>query len=236
MAIQAVFFDFYNTLAGFDPPREVVQSRAAAEFGLRLTKEGVDAGYLAADEFMAKQNAVGRPVRSMTRPERDAFFARFEQLVLKGAGHDVDLVTADRVWRRVRAQEYTLALFSDVLPGLDALKRLGYTLGVITNLDSVGSRVMADFRLTGHADFAVTSRDAGAEKPHMQIFLAALDRAGASAPEAAHVGDQLDADIGGALAAGIQPILMDRFNGHRGYTAHPRVEKMADLPEALKAL
>ena len=233
MAIRAVFFDFYNTLAGFDPPREVIQSRAAAGSGVSLTREGVDAGYHRADAFMATQNAGPRPVRTMTSPERDAFFARFEQLVLQGAGHEVDLDTAGRVWRRVRAQEYKLALFDDVVPGLAALRRMGLKLGVITNLDTTGDRVIANFGLTGHVDFAVTSREAGVEKPHPPIFMAALQRAGVPAAEAAHVGDQPDADIKGALAVGITPILMDRSNGHRGYTAHPRIEKMADLPGVL---
>ncbi len=233
MTVRAVFFDFYNTLAGFDPPRDVIQSRAASQFGLTLSKEGVDAGYHNADELMARQNAGPSPVRSMPLPDRDAFFARFEQLVLRGCGHEVDLETAGRIWRQVRAQKYGLALFPDVVPGLDALRPLGLKLGVITNLDSTGEQVVKNFGLTGHVDFAVTSRDAGAEKPHAPIFLMALERAGVTAAEAVHVGDQFDSDIEGALAVGIRPVLMDRFNGYRDYSAHPRVEKMADLPEAI---
>ncbi len=236
MTVRAIFFDFYNTLAGFDPPREVIQSLAAAEFGLTLSKKGVDAGYHQADELMARQNAGPGPVRAMALPDRDAFFARFEQLVLKGCGHEVDLETAGRIWRRVRSQTYGLALFPDVLPGMDALRPLGVKLGVITNLDTTGEQVISNFGLTGHVDFAVTSRDAGAEKPHAPIFMMALERAGVVAGEAVHVGDQIDSDIEGALAVGIRPILMDRFHGYAGYSAHQRVEKMADLPEAIRRM
>lgn len=233
MVISAVFFDFYNTLAGFDPPREVIQSRAAAGSGIPLEKHGVDAGYHLADAFMAMQNAGPRPVRAMTSPERDAFFARFEQLVLQGAGHEVDLDTAGRVWREVRAQEYKLALFEDVVPGLAALRQMGLKLGVVTNLDSTGDRVIANFGLTGRVDFAVTAREAGFEKPHPPIFIAALQRAGVPAAQAVHVGDQPDADVKGALAVGMRAVLMDRSGQHRGYSAHPRIEKMAELPDTL---
>jgi putative hydrolase of the HAD superfamily len=235
LTIRAVFFDLYNTLAGFDPPRDVIQARAAEQVGLRLTKAGVDAGYLEADAFMARQNAGPRPVRAMAAAERDAFFARFEQLVLGGAGHSVSLELASEVWRLVRQQTYSLALFPDVLPGLKALRDGGYILGVITNLDMSGAAVLERFGLAGHIGFAATSRDAGAEKPHPPVFLAALKLAGAAPHEAVHVGDQLDSDIAGAESAGIRAVLMDRTGGHRGYTKHPRVEGMADVPAALAA-
>ena len=248
MAVRTVFFDLYNTLAGFDPPREVIQSRAAAEFGIALTREGVDSGYQLADAFMAEQNAK-LPVRRMGHQEREDFFARFEQLVLRGAGHEVDMETAGRIWRQVRKQEYRLALFPDVVPGLAAVRAAlskacpgrsrgngppgSPVLAVISNINSTGPELCESLGLTGHVDFAVTSSEVGAEKPHPPIFQAVLHRAGVEPGEAVHVGDQLDSDIAGALDAGIRPILMDRFNGHSGYTAHPRVTGMRELPAVL---
>lgn len=236
MTIRAVFFDFYNTLAGFDPPREVIQSRAAEAIGITLTQSGVDAGYLLADAHMAQVNAGPRPVKAMSVSERDAFFARYEQLVLQGAGHAVSLETAADLWRRVRSQTYSLALFDDVVPGLKSLRESRYSLGVITNMDMTGAAVLERFGLAGHLDFAVTSRDTGAEKPNFQIFQAALDRSGVLAHEAVHIGDQLDSDIAGAAVAGLRPVLMDRYANHRGYTAHPRVERMADIRAVLASL
>ena len=115
--IRAVFFDLYGTLATFDPPREVIQANAAAQFGLALSPEGVDRGYHLADQHMSRQNATA-PVRNMSPAEQAHFFARFEQLVLEGAGHSVDLETAAAVWKRVRSQRYKLALFEDVVPAL----------------------------------------------------------------------------------------------------------------------
>ena len=55
--LKAVFFDMYGTLAGFDPPREQIQAQAVDKFGLDVTKEGIDAGYHLADEFMTSQNS-----------------------------------------------------------------------------------------------------------------------------------------------------------------------------------
>ena len=96
-----------------------------------------------------------------------------------------------------------------------------------------GDEVLTRFALVGHVDFAVSSRDAGAEKPYAPIFLAALKRAGVQPDETVHVGDQLEADIAGALNAGLRAVLIDRYNGHRGYTAHPRITSMSELEGVL---
>ena len=233
--IRAVFFDLYGTLATFDPPREVIQANAAAQFGLALSPEGVDSGYHLADQHMSRQNATA-PVRNMSPAEQAHFFARFEQLVLDGAGHSVDLETAAAVWKRVRSQRYKLALFEDVVPALDRIRNSGLLTGLISNVHSTGSALADSMGLTGHIDFAVTSGDAGAEKPHPAIFRAALSKAGVRPAEAVHVGDQIESDIDGAQAAGIAPILMDRFNGHPGYTAHTRVTCMAELEQLLATM
>ncbi|MEX0763272.1 MAG: HAD-IA family hydrolase [Dehalococcoidia bacterium] len=233
MSLQVIFFDLYGTLAAFDPPREVIQKRAAAAFGMEVTTEGVDAGYLQADAFMSEQNSRA-PVRNMQRGEQRDFFARFEQLVLRGAGHDVDLETAAQVWERVREQEYELALFDDVLEGMDRLRAMGYRLGVISNVPHTGRDISDHLGLTDHIDMAITSKDAGVEKPHPPIFLAALEQAGVEAAEAAYVGDQLESDINGSLRVGLRPILMDRYNSHPDYTAHQRVENMPGLVEMLE--
>jgi putative hydrolase of the HAD superfamily len=223
--LKAVFFDMYGTLAGFDPPREQIQAQAAEKFGLEVTQEGIDAGYHLADEHMTKQNAT-KPVRTMNGNEQWAFFARFEQLVLQGAGHDLDLALAGEIWAEVRKQEYELALFPDVIDGLEKVREMGLIVAVLSNMNTSGDRLCEDMGLVGHVDFAMTSGESGVEKPDPRIFKAALVKAGVEAGEAAVVGDQLESDIYGAENAGLMPILMDRYNGHPNYDKHPRVIDM----------
>lgn len=223
--LKAVFFDLYGTLAGFDPPREQIQAAAASKFGYEVTKEGIDAGYHMADEFMTAQNTT-KPLRKMNGNEQWAFFSRFEQLVLQGAGHEVDLHDAGQVWAEVRKQEYKIALFPDVIEGLDRLRTTGLVVSVISNMNISGEELCDEMGLTGHVDFAVTSGETGFEKPDPRIFEAALAKAGVAADEAALIGDQLESDIYGAEAAGLRPILMDRYEGHLDYSEHPRVTDM----------
>ena len=57
MRFNTVFFDFYNTLATFYPPKDKIQKLSAEKFGLDVTKEGITKGYLKADEWMSKEIA-----------------------------------------------------------------------------------------------------------------------------------------------------------------------------------
>ena len=235
MAVRAVFFDLYNTIARFDPPREELQSRAATEFGLALTPEGVHRGYHAADIFFAATTS-SRPIREMSQDEQERFFSRYQQLVLEGAGHDVDLGTAGRIWQRVRSQRYGMTLFDDVIPAFDDLRRGGRTVGVISNYARKGAAIADDLGFAGHVDFVVTSLEAGAQKPDPAIFEMSLARAGVVAAEAVHVGDQLESDVRGALCAGIRPVLIDRYADHVEYGDHPRIERLDELPELLAGM
>ena len=130
--IKAAFFDIYGTLAGFDPPREDIQMRAAEKLGFILTKDGIDAGYHIADQFLTRQNS-SKPVRTLNADERRTFFSQYEQLVLKGAGHSVELDVAEKVWKEVSKQQYRLTLFPDVVGGLSRLRERDLIVAVITN-------------------------------------------------------------------------------------------------------
>jgi putative hydrolase of the HAD superfamily len=66
----------------------------------------------------------------------------------------------------------------------------------------------------------------GSAKPDGAIFAAALALAGAAPEEAWHVGDTPEADVDGALAAGLRPVLIARRDvaggpGSRGRGAEP---------------
>jgi len=228
--ITAVFFDLYGTLAGFQPSRFEVQSKACADFGIQVTQDGVLAGYAQADAFMARQNAA-RHIRELDMEARNSFFAEYERLVLLGSGVDVDPGKALEIWHRVRQLPYDFARFEDVVPAMNLLRLQGLGLGIISNMDRNGDELLESMGLTPYLDFAVTSKEVGATKPHPPIFLAALEKAGVEPDEAIHVGDQLTSDVQGARAVGINPVLVDRDGIHRDFTDCPRIETLMELPE-----
>jgi putative hydrolase of the HAD superfamily len=208
--VKAVFFDLYNTLARFSPPREEIQAEACSAFGYTVTPEGIGRGYLKADAFMAAENA---RTHVQTRPteEQRAFFAEYQRLVLEGAGVDVPPTIAASIWERVREIPYDMALFNDVADALPRIRSAGYKTGIISNMNKSGRQLTQEMGLDAYADFVVTSGDVGQGKPHPPIYLAALARANVDSTQAIHVGDSISADVEGAMAAGIRPVFMNRY-------------------------
>ena len=208
--VKAVFFDLYNTLARFWPPREQIQAQACADFGYTVTPEGIDKGYLRADAFMSAENAKGH-VQRRSAEARLAFFTEYERLILEGGGLDVPPSVAGRIWERVQQIPHGMALFDDVTEVLPRLRAAGYLTAVITNMDATGATVSSDLGLGEYADFVVTSGEVGQGKPHAPIYLTALARANVTPSEALHVGDSVIGDIEGAMAVGIRPVFMNRY-------------------------
>lgn len=230
--LKAVFFDLYGTVAGFEPGRFEVQSMACAEFGITLTPEGVLRGYADADAYMGRENAIHH-IGRRTPTERDAFFAEYQQRVVRGSGAEVSLETAGKIWRRIQQIPYELAPFPDAAPTLRILRDRDLITGLISNMDMDGEQLVTNIGLAGLFHVAVTSGDVGAAKPDPTIFRAALARAGVHANEAVHVGDQLSSDVRGALAVGIRPVLLDRDRNHPHYRECPRIESLTELPALL---
>jgi putative hydrolase of the HAD superfamily len=94
---------------------------------------------------------------------------------------------------------------------LAALRAAGRRLVVVSNWDVSLHEALAATGLAALVDGAISSAEAGAAKPDPAIFARALALAGDAAPEQAiHVGDSVLADVRGAQAAGITPVLVAR--------------------------
>ncbi len=172
----------------------------------------------------------------MSPEQRDGFFARYEQLILAGAGHEVDLETAAKVWAKVREQEYGWALFDDVAPGLKQLQESGYRLAALSNMPMGGEEMCEEVGLTGLVEFAITSGDVGAEKPDPRIFNAALERAKVDPPWAVMVGDSVSSDLRPAQKLGMNPVLMVRYNNHVEHDEYPRVTDVHGVADVVSDL
>ena len=226
--IKAVFFDFYNTLGKFDPPREELQAMACGEFGIQVTSEGIARGYAMADAYMAREVA-RLPLRERDSQDTKSFFAEYQRLILQGAGKEVSSGLALQVISRLRQFSYDFTLFDDVLPTLDVLKKHGLTLALLSNNDGDMSKLCDDLGLYPHLDFAINSEEVGSGKPHPPIFLEALKRAQVEPEEALYVGDQYETDVKGARGVGIHPVLLDRDGLKTDIQDWPRIEGLPEL-------
>ena len=120
--------------------------------------------------------------------------------------------------------------YPDSAPALRALRAAGNALVVVSNWDASLHERLVETGLAGLVDGAVASAELGAAKPDGAIFARALALAGADAAEAWHVGDDPHADIEGALASGIRPVLIARAGEPPALDGVPVIRSLEALP------
>jgi putative hydrolase of the HAD superfamily len=192
------------------------------------------------DELAARGVVVG---------EDDARAAMLAEMAYYRAHHDeaVDWAALKDLRRRcaavVQEQLQTSLPLDDVLDALlgairfraypevpDVLARLregGARLAVVSNWDVSLHDVLERTGLRPLVDAVVISAELGVAKPDPAIFRAALDRLGAVADGAVHIGDSLEHDVAGARAAGLEAVLVAR----NGVAAPAGVRTVASLAE-----
>ena len=239
--IKAISFDFYKTLARFWPPLNEIQQAACRELGLQVSKKAIDRGYAVADVYFNQENA-DRSLVSRSEEERLEFFCRYEQIILENAGMPVSLELARQIWEMATAIPKDLIAYDDAIPSLSALRAAGYQLGLLSNMPRDLGPLCQRLGLAPYLDFWVSATEVGTEKPHIPIFLAALERMSADPGEVVHVGDQYGSDVLGARAAGMHPVLIDRGGWNGQVSDCPKIGSLdelqallADAPRSLEA-
>jgi putative hydrolase of the HAD superfamily len=95
----------------------------------------------------------------------------------------------------------------DTMETLRRLKAHGLRVGVITNgAARIQTEKLLALGLSDYFDTVLISETEGVRKPDAAIFRRALERCRVRAQEAAFVGDNPEADVFGAMAAGLRPI------------------------------
>ena len=103
-------------------------------------------------------------------------------------------------------------LYVDAQPVLRALKRRGLRLAVVSNWHRGLDSFCHETDLSDLLDAVISSADIRIEKPDPRIFDEAVRRLRAKRDRIVHIGDSPDDDFGGAIAAGLRAILIDRGN------------------------
>ncbi|MDB2606486.1 YjjG family noncanonical pyrimidine nucleotidase [Zobellia sp.] len=151
---------------------------------------------------------------------------------LKSVFDDLKYTISDEVINKV-ALDYIehLSSFNHLFPHtievLDYLKPK-YKLHIITNgFQEIQSKKLKNSNIYGYFDQIIDSEMAGVKKPNPIIFNLALNRAKARPQTSLMIGDNLEADILGAQAAGYHVL---HFNAHNG-PKHDFCDIIDDLNE-----
>ena len=206
--IKTIFFDAAGTL--FHLPRGVGwhYRDVASRFGCVLDENTLSHAFRTAWKQMPDS-----PTTRQARPDDDKGW----WFTLVGKVLDDCQVSAQQLNRETYFetlyQEFTRPhiweLFPEVQETLSALSRR-FRLGLISNFDGRLRPILSDLGILHFFDPLIISSEVGAEKPDPWIFQQALTRAGATAAEALHVGDEPRGDWQGAAAAGLRVFQLDR--------------------------
>lgn len=223
--IKAVFFDFYNTLATYHPPREEVYISTCRELGISVEAKALFTSLAAADIFYRNENSRS-PIDKKTPEEKISFYIEYVTRIFKGAGVETSRDIALQILAKIRESKWEFKIYDDTLPTLEALKNRGLILGLISNVAQDMESTYTELGLQPYLNFKVTSAEVGYDKPCPEIFMAALEKAKLKPEEALYVGDQYQLDVVGARGVGIQALLIDRNDYFPEITDCPRIHSL----------
>ena len=201
---KAIFFDFGDTLAfnnqsfveGLHKILRTININVSIE-RLQSVVRMADSGELVSERLKARDEKAYR-----------AFRIKYYKYVLGLLGYpQQDNEYAEYLHNMIPYYHNTY-LKPESLLVLSTLRKAGYKLGIVSNFCHALPRICRELGITDKVDFIVYSDDVGYEKPSPYIFKEALERASTAPEEAIHVGDSYVADVLGARAVGITPILV----------------------------
>lgn len=238
MAVRAVTFDFWNTIAVEPVPGSMAELRHAAVVeALETHRVEMDAERLAGH------------VAEVIRDREQAWVEGVHVSPGEGARRLVTALELEEAAGEAVAEAFLgvgrgaeLGLAPDIGPTLERLRADGLALGIVCDAGFTGGAVLREFLagkgLLEHFGGWGFSDEVGAYKPDPRIFEAALAMLGAEPAEAVHIGDLRRTDIAGARAIGMRSI---RYSGladdpDPGPEADFVLDDHRDLPDLIASI
>jgi putative hydrolase of the HAD superfamily len=225
--IRAVCFDAGATLIYPDPPvEEIYGTELAGVGGPRFSAGDVSRALTLAWSEVTLEGRGGDRYGGV-RGE-SAFWRGFLNSVRRQL--DGGAVSAE-VFERLSAHfrnPNSWAVFADVRGTLAELESRGVVLAVVSNWDSNLPSLLEALGLAARFREISVSATEGTGKPEPDIFLRTCARLDLTPAEVLHVGDSLVEDYGGARAAGLSAVLLDREGRHADIL--DRIDTLAVLP------
>lgn len=201
-----IFFDLDRTLWDFDTNSDETIKDIIVKYS--LTGKGVPS-FTAFKEVYSRFNTMlwslylnGELIKEKLN------FQRFN-LTLEAFGIKDGLLASNIADDYVQMSPLRTNLFPHAIETLEYLHGQ-YKLHIITNgFEEVQYKKLERSGMNKYFEQVITSEDAGAKKPNEVIFRYALGKAGASASESLMIGDEIEIDLLGAKAVGLDQMFVN---------------------------
>jgi putative hydrolase of the HAD superfamily len=223
---KAVLLDAMGTLLTFEPPAPRLRAALRAATGADVGEAAARRAIRAEIAYYRAHLHLGSDAAGLERLRHEAAAAMRPELPDPAAGLAPDALVG-ALLDALRFHAYP-----EVPSTLRELRRRGFRLVAVSNWDVSLHERLDDLGLTPLLDGAVASAEFGAAKPDPAVFAHALALAGADPAGSWHAGDSIEADVEGALGAGLAPVLVARH----GESAPPGVAAVAGLDGLLSVV
>ncbi|MBP4140108.1 YjjG family noncanonical pyrimidine nucleotidase [Flavobacterium geliluteum] len=224
--ITDIFFDLDHTLWDFDKNSEIAFDRIFKNKYPHIQTADFIAQYAPINQACWKLYQNDQITHLELRYNRLKF--SFDALNLKISDEEINEIAQDYIEFLTDNNH----LFDGAKEVLDYLKPK-YNLHIITNgFATVQDKKIKNAALSGYFSTITNSESAGVKKPNSSIFDFAINLANASKENSVMIGDCLDADINGALNAGLDAI----FFNEKKIEAPANIKQINHLLELKKYL
>lgn len=223
--MRAVLLDALGTLVGLEAPAPRLVAALAAR-GVHVSEARARTAMAAEMAHYRSQHHRGAEPAGLAAVRRECADVLGRALGRAAAGLD------DEERLAVLLESLRFFAYPEVPGVLVRLRAAGLALVVCSNWDVSLVQVLHETGLSGLVDGVVVSAVEGVAKPDPELLMRALRLVGDVDPVAAvHVGDSVAADVRGARAAGIRPVLVRR-DGDEVRSSDPA----PDLPPGVDVL
>lgn len=208
-----MFFDLDGTLRVNEPLALDTFYRIAAELGIETDPNLRRIGERWVSEYWADSDLLKEDIERFGEYQDNAAFWKnhaWRHLRQIGADETMASQIAGELTMRMREEYQPVDRVPDgVFPTLSTLKKLGYRLGLVSNRSQPMNELVDELGLSGYFELILTAGEVGWYKPDPRLLRYAAEQLQADPSESVYIGDNFYADVLGARAAGMTPVLID---------------------------
>jgi putative hydrolase of the HAD superfamily len=226
---RAVLLDALGTLVALEPPGPRLAARLKADHGIELSAEEAERGFRAEIAHYRAHHMEGSDPDML-----DALRGDCAEVLRAALPARVGDALARGELQQAMMGALRFSAYSEARATLEELRARGYALVVVSNWDVSLPAVLDEAGVGEALDGVLTSASLASAKPDPKIFRAALALAGVAAERAVHVGDSLEHDVAGALAAGVRAVWVRREGTAEAPKGVPTISSLAELLAVLR--
>ncbi len=205
MSIDVVCFDLDDTLYPYPPCNEAGKTAAletARDRGYELDREAFESLY------QRGRRDVKREIPGTAASHERFLYVKRGLELQTGTAKPSDATAIGEAFWSAYLDE--MSPYPDVEETLAVLQEWGLDVAIVTNLTTrIQLEKLDRLGIGPYIDLLLTSEETGREKPGSVMFTLALARLDRRPSEAMMVGDNVEADIAGANAVGLETVLFD---------------------------